>query len=109
MNGPHVLRRSRLPLPGMVLSMSGCDQLKARDQLNKGVEAYKSAHYEEAIGHFQNATQLTQLPMAKTYLASVGAECGPGIEHRGEPEDQPNSPLTSSKRFLPKTQPMSTA
>jgi hypothetical protein len=59
----------------MVLSMSGCDQLQARDQLNKGVEAYKSAHYEEAIGHFQRATQLDpSLPMAKTYLATALAQ-----------------------------------
>jgi Flp pilus assembly protein TadD len=59
-------------LAGMVLTMSGCNKLAARDQLNKGVEAYKSAHYEEAIGHFQKATQLDpKLPMAKTYLATA--------------------------------------
>ncbi len=44
-------------LAGLVLSMSGCDKLKARDQLNKGVDAYKSQKYEEAINHFQEATQ----------------------------------------------------
>jgi len=56
----------------MVLTMSGCSQLAARDQLNKGVDAYKSAHYEEAIGHFQKATELDpNLPMAKTYLATA--------------------------------------
>jgi len=59
----------------MVLSMSGCNQLQARDQLNKGVEAYKSAHYEEAIEHFQKATELDpKLPMAKTYLATALAQ-----------------------------------
>jgi tetratricopeptide (TPR) repeat protein len=59
----------------MVLSMSGCSQLEARDQLNKGVEAYKSAHYEEAIEHFQKATELDpSLPMAKTYLATALAQ-----------------------------------
>jgi tetratricopeptide (TPR) repeat protein len=59
----------------MVLAMSGCNQLEARDQLNKGVEAYKSAHYEEAIGHFQKATELDpKLPMAKTYLATALAQ-----------------------------------
>lgn len=62
-------------LAGMVLTMSGCNKLKARDQLNKGVEAYKSAHYEEAISHFQQATQLDpKLPMAKTYLATALAQ-----------------------------------
>src|ERR1700691_1266833 len=62
-------------LAGMVVSMSGCNRLAARDQLNKGVEAYKSARYEEAIGHFQKATQLDpSLPMAKTYLATALAQ-----------------------------------
>src|SRR3984893_7818331 len=59
----------------MVLSMSGCNRLAARDQLNKGVDAYKSARYEEAIGHFQKATELDpSLPMAKTYLDTALAQ-----------------------------------
>ncbi len=66
----------------MVLSMSGCNRLAARDQLNKGVEAYKGAHYEEAIGHFQKATQLDPtLPMAKSYLATALAQnVVPGLD-----------------------------
>jgi tetratricopeptide (TPR) repeat protein len=66
----------------MVVSMSGCSQLQARDQLNKGVDAYKSAHYEEAIDHFQKATQLDPtLPMAKTYLATALAQnVVPGLD-----------------------------
>jgi tetratricopeptide (TPR) repeat protein len=75
MNGPARITAFAITLAGMVLTMSGCDQLKARDQLNKGVEAYKSAHYEEAIGHFQSATELDpNLPMAKTYLATALAQ-----------------------------------
>ena len=62
-------------LGGMVLTLGGCNRLAARDHLNKGVEAYKSAHYEEAINHFQQATQLDpSLPMAKTYLATALAQ-----------------------------------
>lgn len=62
-------------LGGMMLTLGGCNRLKARDQLNKGVEAYKAAHYEEAINHFQLATQLDPtLPMAKTYLATALAQ-----------------------------------
>ena len=82
MNGPARITAFAVTLAGMVLSMSGCDQLAARDQLNKGVEAYKSAHYEEAIGHFQKATQLDpSLPMAKTYLATALAQnVVPGLE-----------------------------
>jgi tetratricopeptide (TPR) repeat protein len=62
-------------LSGMVLSLSGCNQLAARDQLNKGCEAYKAGHYDEAIEHFQKATELDpNLPMAKTYLATALAQ-----------------------------------
>jgi tetratricopeptide (TPR) repeat protein len=75
MNGPARIVAFGVVLTGMVLAMSGCQQLEARDQLNKGVDAYKSAHYEEAIGHFQRATELDpSLSMAKTYLATALAQ-----------------------------------
>ena len=82
MNGPARITAFAVTLAGMVLSMSGCAQLQARDQLNKGVEAYKSAHYEEAISHFQRATKLDpNLPMAKTYLATALAQnVVPGLD-----------------------------
>ncbi len=69
-------------LAGMVLSMSGCARLAARDQLNKGVESYKSGRYEEAIGHFQKATELDpSLPMAKSYLATaLSQNIVPGLD-----------------------------
>jgi tetratricopeptide (TPR) repeat protein len=75
MNGPARSTLLAVVLAGLVLSMSGCDKLKARDQLNKGVDAYKSQKYEEAINHFQQATQLDPtLPMAKSYLATALAQ-----------------------------------
>jgi tetratricopeptide (TPR) repeat protein len=82
MNGPARITALAIALAGMVLSMSGCNRLAARDQLNKGVEAYKGAHYEEAIGHFQKATQLDpSLPMAKSYLATALAQnVVPGLD-----------------------------
>ncbi len=82
MNGPARITALAIALAGMVLSMSGCDRLAARDQLNKGVEAYKGAHYEEAIGHFQKATELDPtLPMAKSYLATALAQnVVPGLD-----------------------------
>jgi tetratricopeptide (TPR) repeat protein len=82
MNGPARSWALGIALAGMVVSMSGCNRLAARDQLNKGVEAYKSARYEEAIGHFQKATQLDpSLPMAKTYLATALAQnVVPGLD-----------------------------
>ena len=82
MNGPARTTALAVALAGMVLAMSGCNRLAARDQLNKGVDAYKSARYEEAIGHFQTATQLDpSLPMAKTYLATALAQnVVPGLD-----------------------------
>jgi len=82
MNGTARISALAVALAGMMLSMSGCRQLEARDQLNKGVDAYKSAHYEEAIGHFQRATQLDpSLPMAKSYLATALAQnVVPGLD-----------------------------
>ena len=75
MNGPARITALAVALAGMVISMSGCDKLRARDQLNKGVDAYKIQRYEEAIGHFQKATQLDpELPMAKSYLATALAQ-----------------------------------
>jgi tetratricopeptide (TPR) repeat protein len=75
MNGPARITALAVALAGMVLSMSGCNRLAARDQLNKGVEAYKGGHYEEAMNHFQRATQLDpSLPMAKSYLATALAQ-----------------------------------
>ncbi len=82
MNGPARFMALAVALAGMVISMSGCAKLEARDQLNKGVDAYKGARYEEAIGHFQKATQLDPgLPMAKSYLATALAQnVVPGLD-----------------------------
>ncbi|WP_446745309.1 tetratricopeptide repeat protein [Silvibacterium acidisoli] len=58
----------------LLVLMTGCQKLRARDQLNKGVQAYKSAKYEEAINHFQQAVNDDPtLPMAKSYLATAYA------------------------------------
>jgi tetratricopeptide (TPR) repeat protein len=58
-----------------VLSATGCAKLKARDQLNKGVQSYKNARYEEAIDHFQHAVSLDPtLLNARLYLATAYAQ-----------------------------------
>jgi tetratricopeptide (TPR) repeat protein len=79
-------RLTRLPvlaalLAAMLVSMTGCDRLKARDQLNKGVAAYKAGKFEESITHFQNASKLDpKLPTAKEYLATaLSMNVVPGI------------------------------
>ena len=82
MNGPVRITVLAIALAGLTLSVSGCNKLAARDQLNKGVESYKAAKYEEAIGHFQKATELDpNLPMAKTYLGTALAQnVVPGLD-----------------------------
>jgi len=58
-----------------LVSSVGCSKLRARDQLNKGVTAYKNAKYEEAIDHFQQAVSLDpKLLNAKMYLATAFAQ-----------------------------------
>lgn len=59
----------------LLASLTGCKQLEARNQLNKGVEAYKAARYEEAINHFQKAVSLDpNYPMTRVYLATAYAQ-----------------------------------
>jgi tetratricopeptide (TPR) repeat protein len=56
----------------LAIASTGCDKLKARDNLNRGVQAYKNAKYPEAIDYFQKAVQLD--PSFKTthlYLATA--------------------------------------
>jgi tetratricopeptide (TPR) repeat protein len=65
-----------------LLSAAGCDKLRARDQLNKGVASYKNARYEEAINHFQQAVSLDPaLLNARLYLATALAnQYIPGVD-----------------------------
>jgi len=71
-----------LAVGAVVLSGSGCNKLRARDQLNKGVASYKNARYEEAIDHFQQAVTLDpNLINARLYLATAYAQQYiPGVE-----------------------------
>jgi tetratricopeptide (TPR) repeat protein len=64
-----------------VLSTAGCDKLRARDHLNKGVQAFKGTHYEDAINHFQKAIELDPgLVNARLYLATAYAtQYVPGV------------------------------
>lgn len=60
----------------------GCDRLRARDQLNKGVQSYRGAQYDSAIEHFKNAVSLDpNLSVARLYLATAYAQqCVPGVD-----------------------------
>ncbi len=56
------------------LGLTGCQQLKARDQINKGVQSFKNAQYEQATQHFQQAIDMDpKLDSAKLYLGTAYA------------------------------------
>src|SRR5246500_4391075 len=58
-----------------IVFAAGCNKLRARDQLNKGVQSYKNNKYEEAIDHFQQAVSLDPgLLNARLYLATAFAQ-----------------------------------
>ena len=64
-----------LGLAVVLAGLAGCTKLKARDQLNKGVQSYKNAKYEDAIAHFQKAVALDpKLLNARLYLATAYAQ-----------------------------------
>lgn len=70
--------------PGAILSASalllalgaaGCAKLKARDDLNKGVQAYNNAQFEQAIEYFKDATENDpKLINAQLFLAQAYAQ-----------------------------------
>jgi len=67
----------------LLVSATACNKLRARDQLNRGVQSYKSARYEEAIAHFQHSVDLDpRLLNARLYLATAYAQQYiPGVDN----------------------------
>lgn len=76
----------------LALSMTGCAKLQARDNLNKGVRAFRDAHYENAIKYFKEAIELDpELNMAELYLGTAYAQQFiPGAQ---SPENQKNADM----------------
>lgn len=72
---------ARIPVTAALLVMLaatvGCNRLKARDELNKGIQAFKNSQYEAAVDHFQNSIRLdpayetAQLYLATSYAYQV--------------------------------------
>jgi tetratricopeptide (TPR) repeat protein len=61
-------------LAAAVTAGAGCDKLRARDRLNKGVQAYKSGQFDVAVEDFKEAQQFDPtLTNAQLYLATAYA------------------------------------
>jgi tetratricopeptide (TPR) repeat protein len=57
-----------------VAGISGCNKLRARDLLNKGVASFKNAQFDTAVEDFQKAKELDpDLVNARLYLATAYA------------------------------------
>jgi tetratricopeptide (TPR) repeat protein len=57
------------------LGAAGCAKLEARDDLNKGVEAYKNAQFDAAVEYFKDAKEKDpKLMNARLYLAQAYAQ-----------------------------------
>ncbi len=67
---------------GALLSTTGCDKLKSRDDINKGIAAFKNAKYGDAVELFKQAAALDPSnPNAQLYLAtSYMSQWIPGAE-----------------------------
>ena len=66
----------------VVLGASGCQWFTARDELNKGITAYKGAAYGTAVTHFKAATEADPTHVnARLYLATAYAtQYVPGMD-----------------------------
>src|SRR5713101_128108 len=58
----------------LVLGTAGCNKLKARDLINKGVASFKNGKYDDAVEDFKKARDLNpDLVVARVYLATAYA------------------------------------
>ncbi len=59
-------------IAALVVLSTGCQKLRARDNLNKGVQAFKSAQYSQAVDFFKIAVDLDPgFSTARLYLATA--------------------------------------
>ena len=59
----------------LAISAASCQKLQARDNLNKGVQAFRAQKYDVAIDHFKKAIELDpELKDAELYLATGYAQ-----------------------------------
>ncbi len=56
----------------LLVGATGCTELRARDQLNRGVQNYMNAQYPEAVEHFKESVRLDPtFHTARLYLATA--------------------------------------
>ena len=59
----------------LALAATSCAKLQARDNLNKGVQAFRDTRYEKSVDYFKKAIELDpDLTTAELYLATAYAQ-----------------------------------
>jgi len=82
---------------------SGCQKLKARDNLNRGVQSFKATKYADAVEYFKKAVEFDpDFPTARLYLATAymsqyipGADSPENKQYAASAMDQFNKVLAS--------------
>jgi len=58
-----------------VFATASCQKLQARDNLNKGIKAFRDGKFDRAVDYFNEATRLDpELTNAELYLATAYAQ-----------------------------------
>lgn len=64
-----------LVLALVVFATASCEKLQARDNLNKGIKAFRDGRFDKAVEYFDAATKLDpELTNAELYLATAYAQ-----------------------------------
>jgi tetratricopeptide (TPR) repeat protein len=80
----------------VLLSTTGCNKLKSRDRLNKGIQAFKSAKYPDAVEFFKQSVELDpsnvngRLFLATAYMSQYipGAESPDNMQLAKQAKDE---------------------
>jgi tetratricopeptide (TPR) repeat protein len=93
----------------LIVGVSGCNKLRARDLLNKGVASFKEAQFDKAVEDFKEAKDLDpDLINARLYLATAyasqyipGAPSDENMRHGNEAIAEYKSVLEKDSKNLP--------
>ena len=90
-----------LVLASLLVGASGCQWFHARDELNKGIIAYKGQAYPAAVEHFKAATEADPShTVARLYLAtSYATQYVPGLDSPENAENGENA-ITEFQKVL---------
>lgn len=88
----------------LVFATAGCDKLKARDNLNKGIKAFKDGKFDAAAQYFDTARhQDPELTNAELYLATTYAQqFDPNSPATGDNEKHANDAIATFQAVLDK-------